>query len=98
MTRWIRIVLAVLATFIGITAIAGGIALIIGAATATSGGAVPDAAYLGGSPFTSYIIPGLVLAVVVGGTHQLAALLVGPRARGGPPAAGAHDFRACSKH
>ena len=68
MTRWIRIVLAVLAAFIGITAVAGGVALIVGAATSTSGGAIPDAAYLGGSPFTSYIVPGLVLAVVVGGT------------------------------
>ena len=92
MTRWIRIILAVLATFIGITAIAGGIALIIGAATATSGGAVPDAAYLGGSPFTSYIIPGLVLAVVVGGTHLLAALLVGRGSRGGPAATAVAAF------
>ena len=92
MTRWIRIVLAVLATFIGITAVAGGVALIVGAATSTSGGAIPDAAYLGGSPFTSYIVPGLVLAVVVGGTHLLAALFVGRGSPGGAAAVAVAAF------
>ena len=85
MNRWIRIVLTVLTALVGITAIAGGVALIIGASTpSASGGVVPDRAYLGGSPFTSYIVPGLVLAVIVGGTHLLAALLVGRGAPSGP--------------
>ncbi|WP_295124208.1 hypothetical protein [uncultured Leifsonia sp.] len=85
MKRWIRIVLTVLTALVGITAIAGGVALIIGAATSSSvGGAVPDRSYLGGSPFTSFIVPGLVLAVIVGGTHLLASLLVG---RGSPSGA-----------
>lgn len=82
MKRWIRIVLTLLTAFVGITAVAGGVALIIGAvSSSTAGGIVPDRSYLGGSPFTSYIAPGLVLSVIVGGTHLVAAMLVG---RGSP--------------
>lgn len=87
MKRWIRIVLTVLTSLVGITAIAGGVALIIGAvSSSTAGGVVPDRSYLGGSPFASYIVPGLVLAVIVGGTHLLAALLVGRGSPAGPVA------------
>jgi len=77
MKRWIRITLTVLSAAIGVTAVAGGLALIIGALTAASGGVVPPRAYLGGSPFTTYVVPGLILAVVVGGTHLTASVLVG---------------------
>ncbi|MGH1548802.1 hypothetical protein ACRAWB_06345 [Leifsonia poae] len=77
MKRWIRITLTVLSAAIGVTAVAGGLALIIGALTAASGGVVPPRAYLGGSPFTTYVVPGLILAVVVGGTHLAASVLVG---------------------
>ncbi|WP_431245664.1 hypothetical protein [Leifsonia xyli] len=78
MKRWIRITLAILTAAVGLTAVAGGLALIIGAATAGDGsGAVPPNAYLGGSPFTSYVAPGVILAVIVGGTQLLAAVLVG---------------------
>ncbi|MEY9951570.1 hypothetical protein [Leifsonia sp. EB34] len=77
MKRWIRIALTLLTPLVAVTAIAGGLALIIGAATSpTNGGIVRDRSYLGGSPFMSYIVPGLVLAVIVGGTPLLAALLV----------------------
>lgn len=93
MNRWTRIVLTVLTALVGITAIAGGVALIVGAATSsTAGGAVPDRSYLGGSPFTSYIVPGVVLAVIVGGTHLLAALLVGRGSPSGPFAAAVAGF------
>ena len=85
MKRWVRITLTCLSAAIGLTAVAGGLALIIGAATAPNGGTVvPDRSYLGGSPFASYIVPGLVLAVIVGGTHIVAAVLVGRESRGGP--------------
>jgi hypothetical protein len=85
MQRWVRIVLTILTGLIGLTAIAGGLALIIGAVTPSAvGSIVPDRSYLGGSPFTSYTVPGLVLAVVVGGLHLVAALLVGRASAAGP--------------
>jgi len=85
MKRWIRISLTALTGAVGLSAIAGGLALIVGASLPSApGGMVPDAAYLGGSPFASYVGPGLLLAVVVGGTHILAALLVGRRSAAGP--------------
>jgi len=88
MKRWIRIVLTTLSALIGVTAVAGGLALIIGAASASGGGGVvPSRSYLGGSPFASYIVPGLILAVVVGGTHVLAAILVAWERPSGPFAA-----------
>lgn len=93
MNRWIRIVLTVLTALVGITAIAGGVALVFGASRpSASGGVVPDLAYLGGSPFTSYIVPGVVLAVIVGGTHLLAAMLVGRGAPSGPFATAVAGF------
>ncbi len=93
MKRWIRITLTVLTAVVGITAIAGGVALVIGAATSsTAGGAVPDRSYLGGSPFPSYILPGILLAVIVGGTHVLAAVLTGRGSPAGPFAAAVAGF------
>ena len=35
----------------------------------------PPQAYLEGSPFSSYLVPGLLLAIVVGGTQAVAFLL-----------------------
>ncbi len=93
MKRWIRIVLAVLAAVVGATAVAGGLALIIGSATSPAGGgAVPSRAFLSASPFSSYIVPGVVLTVVVGGTHLLAAVLVGRGSPRGPLAAAVAGF------
>ncbi|QNE36985.1 hypothetical protein [Leifsonia shinshuensis] len=93
MSRWTRIVLTALAALVGTTAVAGGAALVIGAAgSSTLGGAVPDRSFLGGSPFASYLAPGLVLAVVVGGTQLLAAVLVGRGSRSGPLLAAVAGF------
>ncbi|MEY9952506.1 hypothetical protein [Leifsonia sp. EB34] len=93
MPRWTRITLTVLTALVGLTAVAGGAALIFGAvASSTLGGAVPDRSFLDGSPFTSYLAPGLVLAVVVGGTQLLAAVLVGRDSRSGPVAAAVAGF------
>lgn len=85
MKRWIRITLTVLTAAVGLSAMAGGVALIIGSMIpSASGGIVPDTAYLDGSPFTSFVGPGVLLAVVVGGTHILATVQVGRELPTGP--------------
>jgi len=65
-----RILLLIVLAFVGLTAVAGGVALTLGAivpslATVLS----PPVSYLEGSPFASYLVPGLILAVVLGGVH-----------------------------
>lgn len=93
MKRWNRVVLAVVSAAIGLTAIAGGGALIFGAvASSTSGGIVPDQSFLGDSPFASYLVPGILLAVVVGGIHLLASFLIGSDAAAGPFTVAAASF------
>ncbi|GAA4142528.1 hypothetical protein [Leifsonia shinshuensis] len=93
MQRWIRVALSVLCAAVGVTAIAGGAALVVGATTSsTLGGAVPDRAFLGGSPFPSYLVPGLLLALVVGGTQLAAAFLVWRASHTGTVAAAVAGF------
>jgi hypothetical protein len=75
--RLARVSLLVLQALVAVTAIAGGAALVLSAlnpelATVLS----PPTTYLEGSPFSSYLVPGLLLAIVVGGT-QAAAFLLG---------------------
>ena len=67
----IRIALFVIEAFIGLSAIQGGIALLRGAFDQY----VP-VAWLAGTPFSDYTIPGLVLVIVVGGSALLAAATV----------------------
>ena len=50
----------------------------------------PD--YLVGTPFASYLLPGLVLGIVVGGTHALAFVLVLRRHRWGDLASAVAAF------
>ncbi|WP_240642454.1 hypothetical protein [Microbacterium sulfonylureivorans] len=74
--RGTGISLLVLQVLVAASALAGGAALVLGAlvpelATVLS----PPTAYLEGSPFSSYLVPGLVLGLVVGGTHAVAFLL-----------------------
>ena len=64
-----RIGLAVLDGFLGLTAVLGGIMLVINRFT-------PPLDMLAGSPFASYLIPGLALLVLVGGGGFLASALV----------------------
>jgi hypothetical protein len=68
--------LAVLAFFGALSSLAGAILAI-----AANGGGVPIE-YLANSPFSSYVVPGLILGVVVGGTQLAAAtaLLASQRA------------------
>jgi hypothetical protein len=78
--RGIRITLMVATGFVAVTALAGGVALVVGSlapdlATVLS----PPAEYLEGSPFGSYLVPGLVLGLVLGGVHVVAFVLLARR-------------------
>lgn len=64
-----RITLVVLAALTSVGAGAGGIGLLVGWI------ALP-AEWLQGSPFSSYLVPGLALAILVGGSSLLCAALV----------------------
>src|SRR6266568_4048764 len=66
--KGIRFALVVIEAFIGLGAIGGGIALLIGAFAQWL-----PVAFLQGTPFSDYTIPGLVLTFVVGGGMLLAA-------------------------
>jgi hypothetical protein len=71
-----RAVLLVVLAFVAVTAFLGGFALVLGAVVPSLATILsPPADYLAGTPFSSYLLPGLVLGVVVGGTHALAFIL-----------------------
>ena len=72
--RLSRLLLIFLEGFLALTAIGGGIGLLTGLL------AMP-VEYLSGSIFTSFMIPGLSLMVVVGGLAVLGAVLVARRHR-----------------
>ena len=62
---------------VAVTAFLGGVALVLGAlAPSLATFLSPPGSYLAGSPFTSYLLPGLLLAVVVGGLHAAAFVMV----------------------
>ena len=64
---------------VGMTALAGGLALIFGALNPQAGSVItPPVSYLADTPFASYVVPGLLLAGLIGGVH-LAALGMGWR-------------------
>jgi hypothetical protein len=65
--RIIHIVLIILTSFLALTAIGGGIGLLTGLNA-------PPLVFLDGSPFSSYIIPGLALLILVGGTAAFASI------------------------
>jgi hypothetical protein len=65
----LRIATFVLDVFVGLTAIAGGIGLLTGAIPA-------GLAWLQGSPFSDYTIPGLALGLLVGGSSLFAAATI----------------------
>ena len=70
--KGIRITLVVIALFVGLWAIIGGVGLMTGA--------IPflrmPVEYLQGSPFSDYTIPGLLLLLVVGGSFLFAAATI----------------------
>lgn len=69
-----RTVLLLLNAFLGITAVAGGIGLMTGAIS-------PGTTLLAGSPFHTYLVPGLALLLLVGGSSLLAMALLWSRHR-----------------
>ena len=61
---------------VAVTALAGGIALIAGSLSPGAAGAITaDPSFLAGSPFADYLIPGILLAVVIGGMHAASFVL-----------------------
>ena len=68
-------------SFLALTAIGGGLALL-------GGWAAPPLDYLAGSPFPDYTIPGLALLVLIGGGSLAATLLLARRHPLGVPASG----------
>ena len=67
----IRITLAVIEAFVGLGALGGGIAILTGAFDQWL-----PLAWLQGTPFSDYTIPGLILLIIVGGGMLLAATTV----------------------
>jgi hypothetical protein len=75
--RFARLGLLVTTLVVGLTALAGGAALIVGSLEASLATVLsPPVGYLEGSPFDSYLIPGVILGVVLGGVHLAAFVLV----------------------
>lgn len=79
-SRIIRLSLILLNGFLALTAIPGGLALLTGTMA-------PPVEYLAGSPFPDYVVPGLALAVLVGGSSLITTFLLVTRPRLGGPAA-----------
>src|SRR6266568_8397800 len=69
--KLVRSALVAIETFVGLGAIAGGIALLTGVFAQ----GIP-VAWLQGTPFSDYTVPGLALAILVGGGMLLAAATV----------------------
>jgi hypothetical protein len=67
----IRIALVIIEAFIGLGAIGGGIAILTGAFDQWL-----PIAWLQGTPFSDYTIPGLILLIVIGGGMLLAAATI----------------------
>jgi hypothetical protein len=65
----VRIIIGVLAGFIALTAIGGGIAILTGVDEF-------PLEWLGGTPFSDYTIPALLLAIVVSGRSLIAAVTI----------------------
>ncbi|MHB1415814.1 MAG: hypothetical protein ACYC1C_11225 [Chloroflexota bacterium] len=64
-----RIVIMLVAVFIAVSAVAGGVGLV--------GGGLPfPLEWLAGTPFSDYTIPAAILAIVVGGSALVAAALM----------------------
>ena len=76
LTKSISILLIVLTIFLALSAVAGGIQLL-------EGTYAPPVDLLAGSPFDGYVIPGLALGVIVGGSAFFAAVLLIRKSRFG---------------
>lgn len=73
--RATRTTLLVVQLFIAFTSVLGGLALVLGSLSSDLVTVVsPPDEFLEGSPFGSFLIPGVILAVVLGGLHAWAAV------------------------
>lgn len=72
--RIMRVVLILLNGFLAFSAIAGGLALLTGMMA-------PPVEYLAGSLFPNYVVPGLALLVLVGGSSLITTILLLSRQR-----------------
>ncbi|WP_448002111.1 hypothetical protein [Agromyces bauzanensis] len=78
--RGIRVTLLLVQGFVALTSIAGGIALIVGAIDPDFTAVLnPPGDVLAALPFGSAVLPGVVLAVVLGGIHALAFAMLSRR-------------------
>jgi hypothetical protein len=91
--RVARIVLLTALAFTAVTSMLGGGVLVVGALVdlGASPVAIPDS-YLEGTPFGSALVPGLALAIVIGGTHAVAFVMVAGRMRWAMVAAAVAGF------
>ena len=81
-----RIALLSVQGFVALTSFVGGLAMVLASWLGPERLGIPPemsmpAELLEGSPFGSYLVPGLLLALVVGGLHVLAFILVARRRR-----------------
>ncbi|WP_188241614.1 MULTISPECIES: hypothetical protein [Microbacterium] len=73
MARLQRIVLLSSLAFVAVTALAGGVALVLGSISPSLGTVlIPPGDYLSGSPFDSYALPGVALIALVAVPHGVA--------------------------
>jgi hypothetical protein len=72
----VRLTLIILEAFVALTSIACGIGLVVGAVQL-------PLSWLAGTPFSDYTLPGLVMAVIIGGSAFLAAELIRAGRAGG---------------
>ena len=86
MYKVISKILAILLLFTGLVSIISGIMMII-----TNGMGIP-VSWLEGTVFTSYLIPGLILLIVIAGVTILAGILLIMRKKGALEAATASGF------
>lgn len=75
--RLLHWLLTLLAGLLGLSAVPGAVALLVGFQT-------PPVEQLAGSPFTDFTIPGLALLVLVGGSAIVATVLLVRRSRFAP--------------
>lgn len=93
MVRTARVLLLGAQAFIAVTALAGGLALIIGSVDPAWGSVlVPPQEYLEGSPFSSYLVPGMLLMLLVAGVHAVAFVTTLSESRWGMPLSAAGGF------
>jgi len=75
------VLLLIVLGFVAMTSVAGGVALALGSWLGPERLGLPaeiqlPAEYLEGSPFSTYLVPGILLACVVGGLHTAAFVLL----------------------